>query len=65
MKTDHFHDQTAMTKLTHFDDQGRSRMVDVGEKQITTRIARASGKVRMLAETLMAAGQRPSASQTA
>ena len=41
-----------MTKLTHFDDQGRSRMVDVGEKQITTRIARASGKVRMLAETL-------------
>ena len=41
-----------MAKLTHFDDRGRSRMVDVGEKQITTRTARASGKVGMLAETL-------------
>ncbi len=41
-----------MSKLTHFDDQGASRMVDVGAKQITLRSARASGQVRMLPATL-------------
>lgn len=39
-------------ELTHFDDSGASRMVDVGEKAITARFARASGTVRMLPETL-------------
>jgi len=38
--------------LTHFDDSGASRMVDVGEKAITVRIARASGNVIMQPETL-------------
>jgi cyclic pyranopterin phosphate synthase len=38
--------------LTHFDDQGASRMVDVGEKAVTARLARASGRVRMLPATL-------------
>jgi cyclic pyranopterin phosphate synthase len=38
--------------LTHFDDSGASRMVDVGEKAVTSRLARASGKIIMQAETL-------------
>jgi cyclic pyranopterin phosphate synthase len=37
--------------LTHFDDQGASRMVDVGDKAVTDRVARASGLVRMLPAT--------------
>ena len=41
-----------MSELTHFDSSGASRMVDVGGKQVTRRIARASGLVRMAAETL-------------
>ena len=39
-------------KLTHFDDQGASRMVDVGAKAVTDRVARASGMVRMQTATL-------------
>lgn len=39
-------------ELTHFDDSGASRMVDVGEKAVTARVARASGRVGMLPETL-------------
>ena len=38
--------------LTHFSDQGDSRMVDVGSKPITHRLARASGRVKMAPETL-------------
>jgi cyclic pyranopterin phosphate synthase len=38
--------------FTHFDDQGASRMVDVGSKAVTERMARASGQVRMTAATL-------------
>jgi len=41
-----------MSDLTHFDASGSSRMVDVGAKQITRRLARASGLVRMGVETL-------------
>ena len=33
--------------LTHLDAQGRARMVDVGEKAITRRIAVAEGNVLM------------------
>lgn len=39
-------------KLTHLDDAGNAHMVDVSEKQITTRVAVASGRVSMLPETL-------------
>ena len=39
-------------KLTHFDDVGASRMVDIGDKQVTRRMAQASGLVRMAAETV-------------
>jgi cyclic pyranopterin phosphate synthase len=41
-----------MPDLTHFDETGASRMVDVGDKPATDRIARASGRVVMQPETL-------------
>jgi cyclic pyranopterin phosphate synthase len=41
-----------MSELTHFDDSGASRMVDVSGKEVTLRTARASGRVRMAAATL-------------
>ena len=37
--------------LTHFDAAGQARMVDVGEKAETRRVAVASGRVTMLPET--------------
>jgi cyclic pyranopterin phosphate synthase len=40
--------------LTHVDDEGRARMVDVGDKPVTTRTAVASGFVRMAAATVQA-----------
>ena len=40
-----------MTELTHFDEHGASRMVDVSAKPETLREARASGLVRMAAAT--------------
>lgn len=40
-----------MGDLSHFDPSGASRMVDVGDKAITARYARASGRVRMQPET--------------
>ena len=43
-----------MSDLTHFDDSGASRMVDVGSKPISARVARASGSIEMLPETLVA-----------
>jgi cyclic pyranopterin phosphate synthase len=39
-------------KLTHFDDAGRARMVDVGAKPATRRVARATGQVRMSPQAL-------------
>jgi cyclic pyranopterin phosphate synthase len=41
-----------MTSLTHFDDSGASRMVDISDKPETLRQARASGLVRMAPATL-------------
>jgi cyclic pyranopterin monophosphate synthase len=41
-----------MNKLSHFDDQGKIKMVDVSDKQTTKRRAVASGKVLMNAETV-------------
>ncbi len=38
--------------LTHFDRKGAARMVDVGDKVVTHRVARASGDIRMRAATL-------------
>jgi cyclic pyranopterin monophosphate synthase len=39
-------------KLTHLDESGAARMVDVSDKNITTREALAEGTVRMEAATL-------------
>jgi cyclic pyranopterin phosphate synthase len=41
-----------MSDLSHFDAAGGSRMVDVGNKPVTERMARASGRVRMAPATL-------------
>ncbi|MDY0167149.1 MAG: cyclic pyranopterin monophosphate synthase MoaC [Thermoguttaceae bacterium] len=41
-----------MNPLTHFDEAGSARMVDVGEKPVTVRRARASGQIDMEPETL-------------
>ena len=41
-----------MADLTHFDEKGRAVMVDVTEKDITTRQAVARGEIRMRPETL-------------
>ena len=39
-------------ELTHFNEQGRARMVDVSEKAVTYRTATAAGRVWMNPETL-------------
>ena len=41
-----------MAELTHFNEQGRARMVDVTEKAVTHRRAVAAGTVRVSPETL-------------
>ena len=41
-----------MSKLTHLDESGRARMVDVSDKASTAREAVAEGFVRMNAQTL-------------
>ena len=41
-----------MERLTHFDDEGASRMVDVGAKPVTERMACAEGYVLMSPSTL-------------
>ncbi len=43
-----------MNKLTHLDESGQARMVDVGGKAETRRVAVASGRIRMSAEALSA-----------
>jgi cyclic pyranopterin monophosphate synthase len=50
-----------VTELTHLDDEGRARMVDVGAKDVTQRTAVAGAVVRMTAETarLLADGALP------
>ena len=41
-----------MAQLSHLDEQGRARMVDGSEKEITSRIAVARGTIRMRPKTL-------------
>ncbi len=47
--------------LTHLDAQGEARMVDVGAKSVTSRVARARARVRMSPQTAVAvaAGDAP------
>ncbi|WP_410513753.1 cyclic pyranopterin monophosphate synthase MoaC [Paenibacillus sp. BR2-3] len=41
-------------KLTHFNEQGRARMVDVSDKEVTRRTATAASMVKMAPGTLKA-----------
>ena len=41
-----------MAELTHFDNNGNAHMVDISEKQISFRIAKAACSVQMSLETL-------------
>ena len=41
-----------MSGLTHFDDKGDAHMVDISDKAVTDRIARATGRVKMSQQTL-------------
>ena len=41
-----------MADLTHFDQDGRAHMVDVGSKPVTSRRAVAAGQITMAGETL-------------
>lgn len=41
-----------MAELTHINENGRARMVDVGEKAVTERIAVAKGEILMAEETI-------------
>jgi cyclic pyranopterin phosphate synthase len=43
-----------MSDLSHLDEHGRARMVDVSDKAVTPRMARATGSIRMQRETLEA-----------
>ena len=38
--------------MTHFDESGRARMVDISDKPVTQRMAKAQGVIRMKRETL-------------
>lgn len=42
----------ARRRLTHFDSRGQARMVDVGGKAETRRVARAGGRIAMSSDTL-------------
>src|SRR5690606_28036846 len=44
--------EPAERQLTHLDDRGRARMVDVAAKSVSHRVAVAEGEVRMRPETL-------------
>lgn len=41
-----------MKKLTHFDEEGKAKMVDITEKPVSRREAVASGSIKMKPETL-------------
>jgi cyclic pyranopterin phosphate synthase len=41
-----------MSDLSHIDAHGRAKMVDVSSKEVTARMARATGSIRMKPETL-------------
>ncbi len=41
-----------MSELTHFDKDGKARMVDVSEKEVSERTASAAGTVTMKSDTL-------------
>ena len=50
-----------MSKLSHIDENGHARMVDVGSKDVTKRVAVAAGRITMTSAALAAirAGDAP------
>lgn len=50
-----------MSDLTHFDASGASRMVDVGDKPVTARMARAEARLTMAPSTLSLIRERKAA----
>ena len=48
-----------MSDLTHLDDAGHARMVDVADREVTARTATASGRVTTSAASLIRAGGLP------
>lgn len=54
MNSETNNDQTSGSKLTHFNEQGRARMVDISGKESTVRTAVAVSKVTMNPATLEA-----------
>jgi cyclic pyranopterin phosphate synthase len=53
----HAHVQPPVTGLTHFDAQGQAHMVDVADKAVTHRVARAGGCIRMQPATFQLIAQ--------
>jgi len=49
-----WHGMPTMSRLTHLDDRGQARMVDVGGKPETARSATATGRIRMAPHALAA-----------
>ena len=41
-----------MSELTHFNEQGRAKMVDVTEKTVTHRVAAAAGEIHISPDTM-------------
>jgi cyclic pyranopterin phosphate synthase len=52
-------DEMRMKKLSHYDEAGRARMVDVSSKKESKRTARAEAFVRMSPEVLARLGENP------
>jgi cyclic pyranopterin monophosphate synthase len=46
-----------MKKFTHTDNHGKAVMVDIGEKIVQSRVARASGHIRLAPETIRLIGE--------
>jgi cyclic pyranopterin phosphate synthase len=53
-----------MTTFSHLDDEGRARMVDVSDKPVTRRVAEASCRVLLSAETVAALAHLPKGDAT-
>ncbi len=53
--------EEAPAKLSHVDDRGRPRMVDVSDKEVTVRSARAEGRILTAPATVERLGAGPSA----
>jgi cyclic pyranopterin monophosphate synthase len=46
-----------MKKFTHIDNHGKAVMVDIGEKIVQSRVARASGHIKLAPETIRLIGE--------